>query len=270
VGPGVAALGGGAALRPLALAPRRHRTGDEINRRDPGAPEGADKMNRPIRLLLVDDHPIVRKGLGLCLARQPNLKIVGDAGDGQEALRKARELLPDVILMDIEMPRMNGLAVTELLRQELPQINVLIVSMHSSAEYVLRIVRSGARGCLFKDASPGELVKAIETVAAGETFFSGDVARGVLNQLVRQTRQWPALARMSNRERQVCAGIADGLSNKEIAQDLAIGVRTVETYRVSLMRKLDIHTVAGLTQFAVATGLTVSDPRAENESNPLR
>ena len=212
-------------------------------------------MNKPIRLLLVDDHPVVRKGLRFCLAPHPNFEIAGEASDGAEAVRKARELLPDIILMDIEMPQMNGLAVTELLRKELPQIKVLILSMYSSAEYVVRIVQSGACGCLFKDASPKELVKAIETVNAGETFFSADVARVALNELVRKAREGPKLLPLSNRQREVCARIAEGSSSKEIAQVLGIGLRTVETHREHLMHKLNIHTVAGLTKFAVAKGL---------------
>jgi two-component system, NarL family, nitrate/nitrite response regulator NarL len=265
LGPGVLALGGGAARGPLGLAPRRHQTGAAMSlpdsRRNPGAAKPAGKRHRPIRLLLVDDHPVVREGLGLCLATHPNLEIVGQASDGDDALRKARDLLPDIILMDIEMPHMNGLAVTELLREELPQIKVLILSMHSSAEYVLRIVQSGARGYLFKAASLEELVKAIETVNAGEMFFSSDVARVALKQLVRQGREGPELPPLSKREREVCTRIAEGLSNKEIAQILGVGLRSVETHRERLMRKLNIHTVAGLTKFAVAKGLMILDER---------
>ena len=227
------------------------------SRRNLGVAKPAGKRNKRIRLLLVDDHPVVRKGLGFFLAAYPNLEIAGEASDGDEALRKARELLPDIILMDIEMPQMDGLAVTELLREELPQIKVLILSMYSSADYILRIVQSSARGCLFKDTSPKELVQAIETVAAGETFFSADVARVALNHLVRQAGEGPKLLRLSKREREVCARIAGGLSNKEIAQVLSIGLRTVQTHRERLMRKLNIHTVAGLTKFAVAKGLMI-------------
>src|SRR6266403_2904849 len=193
-----------------------------------------EKMKNRIKLLLVDDHPVVRRGISSCLARQEHFAIVGEAADGLEAVRKARELSPDIILMDIAMPLMSGLAVTELLRRELPNVKVLILSMHSNTDYVLRIIQSGARGYVLKEASLEELVRAIETVDSGEAFFSPDVARVALNQFVR--RPGERSSQLSNREREVLTHIAQGLSNKEIASALGIAVRTVETHREHIMR----------------------------------
>jgi DNA-binding NarL/FixJ family response regulator len=208
------------------------------------------KIKKTIKVLLVDDHPVVRKGIGACLARQEHLQIVGEAADGQAALRQARELLPDVILMDIDMPEMDGLTVTERLRKEIPQIKVLILSMHSDADCVMRIVESGARGYVLKESPTDELTRAIGAVQAGEAFFSPEVARVALNQYVRGDggRQ------LTPRERDVLVQIAEGLSNKEIASKLGLGVRTVETHRERIMRKLKIHSVAGLTKYAISKG----------------
>lgn len=213
------------------------------------------KMRSRIRILLVDDHPIVRRGISSCLARHEHLVIVGEAADGLEALAKARELLPDLVLMDLDMPNMSGLAVTEVLCRERPQIKVLILSMHRRTEYLLRILQSGARGYVLKEAPSEELVKAIETVNAGEAFFSPDIARLALNQFVQGSGEGPDLEELTNREREVLILIAEGLSNKEIAGHLGVGVRTVETHRERIMRKLAIHSVAGLTRFAIAKGL---------------
>ncbi len=214
-------------------------------------------MKSRIKLLVVDDHPVVRRGISSCLARQERLAIVGEAADGLEAVRKAKELLPDIILMDIDMPLMNGLAVTELLHRELPDVKVLILSMHSNTDYVLRIIQSGARGYVLKEASLEELVRAIETVDSGETFFSPDVARVALNQFVSRPGEGPTPSQLTNREREVLIHIAQGLSNKEIASALGVGVRTVETHREHIMRKLNIHSVAGLTKFAISKGLII-------------
>ncbi len=218
-------------------------------------PARADAMKAQIRLVLVDDHPVVRRGIASCLAAHEHLVIVGEAGDGQEALQRIRELQPDLVLMDIDMPRMDGLAVTEVLHKELPQIKVLVFSMHSNTEYVLRILQSGARGYVLKDSSPEALVQAIESVQAGEAFFSPEVARMALNQFIRGGGDGPDPALLTNREREVLIKIARGLSNKEIAVALGIGVRTIETHRERIIRKLDIHTIAGLTKFALAKGL---------------
>ncbi len=213
------------------------------------------RPNRRIRLLLADDHPVVRRGLSSFLGRCPTLELVGEAADGQEALHRARELKPDVLLTDMDMPHLTGLAVAETLRQEVPSIKVLMLSTHSSTELVMRCVRGRRRGYLLKQASPDEFVQAIETVNAGEPFFSPDLARAALSQMVRNENPGPNLAELTPREREVLTHIAEGLCNKEIACYLNIGTRTVETHRERLMRKLNIHTIAGLTRFAIAKGL---------------
>lgn len=212
-------------------------------------------MKNRIKLLVVDDHPVVRKGISLCLARHETLEVAGEAVDGRDAIRKSRELQPDIVLMDISMPQMSGLAVTEQLRREFPKIKVLILSMHGNTDCVLRILQSGARGYVLKDAPAEELVRAIETVHAGDTYFSADVARVALNQFVRGGAGNPTVPQLTNREREVLILVADGFSNKEIASQLGVGVRTVETHRERIMRKLDIHTIAGLTKFAIVHGL---------------
>jgi two-component system nitrate/nitrite response regulator NarL len=212
-------------------------------------------MKQKIRVLVADDHPVVRKGLHSCLMKQESLKLVGEAADGDEALQKALELTPDVVLLDISMPRRDGLAVTAALRKEAPRVKVLILSMHSNKEYLFRIIQAGAHGYVSKGASPEELLHAIESVHKGETFFSPEIAQAALNQLVNNGGKKEPFAQLTSREREVLVLIAQGKSNKEIANQLGIGVRTIETHRERIMRRLDIHSVAGLTKFAIANGL---------------
>jgi two-component system nitrate/nitrite response regulator NarL len=212
-------------------------------------------MKKRIKILLADDHPVVRKGLRSCLAPQEHLEVVGEASNGQEALALARQLLPDLVLMDLDMPQMSGLAVTETLARELPQIKVLILSMHDETDNISRVLQSGARGYVLKEAPTEELVKAIETVNSGEAFFSPEFARVALNQFVQGHEDGPQANVLTDREREVLIHIAGGLLNKEIASVLGVGVRTVETHRERIMRKLKIHSVAGLTKFAIAKGL---------------
>lgn len=211
-------------------------------------------MKKKIRVLLADDHPVVRKGIRSCLSHRDNMEVVGEAGTGQEALVLARQLVPDLVLMDIDMPGMSGLAVTETLARELAQVRVLILSMYDHSEYVMRILQSGARGYILKEASTEDLIRAIETVNSGESFFSPEFAKVALNQFV-QAGGDPNPGQLTDREREVLIHIAEGLSNKEIASVLNLGVRTVETHRERIMRKLDIHSVAGLTKFAISKGL---------------
>lgn len=210
---------------------------------------------KKIKVLIVDDHPVVRKGLWSCLSTRENLKIVGEAVDGADAIRKVKELLPDIVLMDVQMPQMDGLAVTETLRKQAPHVKVLILSMQSNRDAVLRIIKAGAKGYVLKDAPTDELARAIETVNGGEVFFSGPVAQIALNQYVTDSDKAAPITKLSEREREVLSLIAEGKSNKEIAMHLGIGVRTIETHRERVMRKLDIHSIAGLTKFAIANGM---------------
>jgi len=215
-----------------------------------------------IKILVVDDHPVVRKGLQSCLARESRLRIVGEASDGDEAVQKTKELSPDIVLMDINMPRMDGLAVTELLRRETPKVKILVLSIHSNRDYIFRIIQAGAHGYVSKEAKPEELLRAIETVYAGQPYYSHDIARAALTQFVSSGGKKEPFAQLTGREREVLILIAEGQSNKEIANRLGIGVRTIETHRERIMRRLDIHSVAGLTKFAIANGMVSLDGHA--------
>lgn len=210
-----------------------------------------------IRVLVVDDHPVVRRGLASCFAPYTQIVIAGEASNGREAIEKAKALGPDIILMDLDMPQINGLSATETLCKENPHLKVLILTMHRNPEYVLRILQSGARGYVVKEAPTEELLRAIETVHAGGTYFSSEVAQVALNRFVQGVDEGNQPGRLSNRECEVLIAIAEGQSNKEIALRLSIGVRTVETHRERIMQKLSIHSVAGLTKYAVRAGLVV-------------
>jgi two-component system, NarL family, nitrate/nitrite response regulator NarL len=252
------------ATHPGALAQARPAaTADSPQNRFSAEITDADQSNRPrasrskksTRLLLVDDHPIVRTGMAAFLGQQPELEIVGEAADGREALAKARLLVPDLILLDIELPHLNGLAVAEALRKELPQVKVLILSVHVRRELVLRALHAGVRGYVSKDAPLEVLLQGIETVRKGQTYFSPEAARIALSRFVQGNGGSAEIRDLTHCEREVLIHIAEGFSNKEIANKLGRGVRTVETHREHIMRKLDVHTIAGLTRFAVARGL---------------
>lgn len=220
-------------------------------------------MSVNIRLLIVDDHPVVRQGIRLALMSSPRIQIVGEGRNGREALALAQQLKPDVVLMDLDLPEMSGLMAVDLLHREQPHLRVLVFSSYSKPDYVMRIIRSGVRGFLLKEAALEEVVQAIEAIHAGASYFSPDVARATLNRVVQGVEKRDAsLVCLTNRECEVLLYIAEGFSNKEIASQLGIGVRTVETHRERIMRKLDIHSIAGLTRFAISQGMVslVSTP----------
>jgi DNA-binding NarL/FixJ family response regulator len=215
---------------------------------------------RIIRIMLVDDHALVREGVRHVLTATPGLEVVAEAGDGESALALAASAHPDLVVLDLSMPGGTGLDLAARLRAQLPEVRILILSVHDHPEYVLGAVRAGAQGYLRKDTSPAELREAIRAVARGESYFSPNVARH-LTAAVRGEKDGGTpverLVKLAPREREVLGGIAAGETSREIAARLGLSPRTVETYRENLMRKLEIRTVAGLTRFALDAGLVV-------------
>lgn len=213
----------------------------------------------PIRVLIADDHALVREGIRQVLAASEGFEIAAEAGRGDEAMALAKQHRPDVAVLDITMEGGSGLEIAALMRDALPETRVLILSMHDHAQYLLQAVSAGAHGYVLKDGQPGELREAVRAVYEGRSFYSPPVAdkltaalRGDLEEQQRRN----ALALLTAREREVLTRVADGSTSKEIAAELGISPRTVETHRESLMRKLGIRNVAGLTRFAVESGLT--------------
>jgi DNA-binding NarL/FixJ family response regulator len=209
-----------------------------------------------IRVLVADDHAIVRTGIRHVLDSQPGFTLVAEAANGDDALALALELRPDVALLDISMPGLSGIQAAGELHRRSPDTRILILSMHDNTEYVLECLRAGAHGYLLKGSAAEELGDAIRSVCRGETWFSPPIARQ-LGAVVRgelAERSGP-LAQLTARERQVLVGIARGQTNKAMAQELGISHRTVESHRETLMRKLEVYTVAGLTKIALEAGL---------------
>jgi DNA-binding NarL/FixJ family response regulator len=209
-----------------------------------------------IKVLLADDHQLVREGLRTTLGQYPFLKIVGTAKDGADALHKVKDLAPGVVLMDINMPRMNGLEATVKIRQAFPQTKVLIVTVHDSRQYVSTILRSGASGYVTKDISPDELARGIRAVFEGQSFLSPSITRHVLDDYLHAEATPAAQAgNVTERERQILRQLTRGKTNKEIARLLGLSARSVETFRFRLMKKVGVRNAAELTKFALEHAL---------------
>jgi DNA-binding NarL/FixJ family response regulator len=213
-------------------------------------------------ILLADDHQMVREGLKSLLSKQTDMRIVGEAADGQEAVRLAGELKPDVVVMDIGMPGMNGMDATRQIKAVHKTCRVIALSMHTDRHYIVGMLRSGASGFLLKSAAFEELAQAIKTVMADRDYLSPAVSRTVIEQCRQQVPhdEQSAFSILSDRERQVLQQIAEGHSTKEVAANLAIGSKTVETHRRRIMQKLGMHGVADLTKYAICEGLTSREP----------
>lgn len=218
-------------------------------------------MSEPIRVMLAEDHTIVREGLRALLAASARVVVVGEVADGRAAVAKAIEWRPEVVVMDLGLPELNGVDATREIKQQIPSTAVLILSMYSAEEYVRSAIRAGADGYLLKGSGLSDLVQAIESVRRGDAFFSPSVAKVLLQDS--QSEGKPAAANpgdgLTRREREVLVLVAEGRSSAEIAKLLGLSVKTVEGHRGRIMAKLSIHNVAGLVRHAIKLGLVSAD-----------
>jgi len=209
---------------------------------------------KKIRILLADDHSLVRKGLRLLLERAPDLEVAGEAADGREAVLLAESLGPDIVIMDIAMPQWNGIDATAQIVKQNPHIGVIILSMHSDESYLMRALTAGAKGYLLKDSAEEDLLRAVRAVAQGRPFFSPVIAQALLEDYVRQLQQrglQDTYELLTDREKQILQLLAEGKSNKEVATLLDLSPYTVETHRTHLMQKLNLHNTAEIVLYAV-------------------
>lgn len=206
-----------------------------------------------MKILVADDHNLVRAGLTALIARLPDMEIVGEAADGRQALRMVRDLTPDLVLMDIAMPGLNGLEAAERIHGIQPQTKIIILSMHANEEYVAQALKAGASGYLLKDAATAELEMALKSVSMGQFYLSPAISRQVVDNYLHGGPTGVDV--LTPRQREILQLIAEGKSTREIAETLHLSVKTVETHRAQLMERLDIHDVAGLIRYALKKGL---------------
>jgi two-component system, NarL family, response regulator NreC len=217
-----------------------------------------------IKVLLADDHTIVRKGLRLLLELENDLEVIGEAAEGREALKKVEELCPDVVVLDIAMPGMNGLEAARQLMKKLPKLKVIILSVFSTEEYVLQALQAGVAGYLIKSANPSDLITAIRCVFQGESYLSPSISRTVIEEYLRQIQKMSKkktgfLHLLSTREREILQLIAEGHTNKEIASFLCVSTKTIETHKDHLKKKLNIKHTIELFQYAVRMGFVIKE-----------
>ncbi len=215
-------------------------------------------MSQKVRIVIAEDHTILREGLRSLLSSNPNFEIVGEAEDGREAIRCAEKFKPDLILTDLSMPRMNGMEAIKEIKRESPATKVLVLTVHKAEEYILATFRAGADGYILKDSTHSELVMAVKKVLNGKHYISPEISEKVIvgylegKKSLKSRTSWETL---TQREREILKLIAEGYKNKEIADDLCISVKTVEKHRANLMEKLDLHNIQALTTFAIERGL---------------
>ena len=215
-------------------------------------------MKEKGRIVIAEDHTILREGLRALISSQEDLEVVGEAGDGMEAVRQVEGLTPDLILMDLSMPKMNGVEAIREIRKRIPQTRILALTVHKTEEFILEVLQAGADGYIPKDASSNELMMAIRSVLMGKRYLCPSVSRVVIEGYL-ESRRTPESATpwdtLTKREREILKLIAEGHKNKEIADYLCISVKTVEKHRANLMKKLDLHSAAALTAYAMERGL---------------
>ncbi len=216
-------------------------------------------MPEKIRLLLADDHAVLRSGLRLLLSEQPDMEVVGEAADGEEAIEKTRELSPDILLLDITMPGVGGLEALERIKKEIPDVRVVVLTMHDDESYMERIMTAGGSGYVLKKAADTELLSAIRAVYQGGVYLHPTMTRALVGHLQRRTtaqeKQSHLESKLSEREREVLKLIAQGYTNKEIADMIFLSVKTVETHKAHIMDKLELRSRAELVRYALDNGL---------------
>jgi two-component system, NarL family, response regulator NreC len=215
---------------------------------------------KKVRILIADDHGILREGLRLQLEQHEAFEVIGEAEDGREAVRKVEELKPDVVIMDIAMPNLNGIQATAQISKRSPATNVIILSMHSDESYLTRSLAAGAKGYLLKDNAEVDLFRAVQVVAQGKPFFSPAIANTLLEDYMRQMQQRgleDSYDLLTDREKEILQLFAEGKSNKDIASDLNLSTYTVDTHRTRIMQKLDLHSATDVVLYAVRKKLIV-------------
>jgi DNA-binding NarL/FixJ family response regulator len=222
-------------------------------------------MNEKRKILIVEDHTLLRVGLRALLSQDPDIEVAGESEDGRDAVRAIGTINPDLVLMDLSMPRTNGIEAIREIKRRYPTVRVLVLTLHKADEYIHESLKAGADGYILKDATHEELRSAIHTVLRGKTYLSPDISGKVISGYLGGpggTRFSSAWDMVTHRERQVLKLVAEGHSNKHIAEYLCLSVKTVEKHRANLMKKLDLHSASSLTAFAIDRGLVSSDASA--------